>query len=357
MTASSSPAEELAVIPLGEERTVRLGQLIGRGQNASVYRGILSAPHRFRRALAVKVFDPAGWEDPTLLEDAIARTVRKAACVHHPNVVAPVEYARVGDRPVVLSELVEGTSLTRLQEAHARLGRRFPPDLALFIALEVAEALTGARDARTPDNATLHMRHHDLSPREILISWHGEVKVTDFGVSAALRGGTAITDFTNVARRCATMAPEVVCGGRGDGRSDVFSLGIVLRQMLVGPRFSESTSEPDMLALARDGAIPIGLMESPLHGPIEEILQRALAVDPAHRYADAGRFAFDLRRACLSMGVGDGRVFLRTAMRDLLGSEMKQPEPTQPEPAQKRAKSDSGEIVTVAGIESSRRAG
>ncbi len=343
-TLAAHATDAPAVIPLGDGRSVALREVLGRGGAATVYRGVLTAPHKFRRHVTAKVFDACASEDAEALHEALARTARKTACVNHPNVLAPLEFVLHQGRPVILSELVEGASLSALQAVHQRIGRRIPPDLALFVALEIAEGLCGARDARTPDGALLNMRHHDLSPTEVLISWHGEVKVTDFGVSAALRTSTSITSLTQIAKRCATMAPEVVGGSRGDARSDVFSLGIILRQLLVGPRFPEAMDEKEKLGLAAEGAIPIGLMESPIHEPVAAILHRALEIEPGHRYPDASRFAFDLRRACLSMGVGDGRVFLRAAMRDLLGRHLGG-EPTRPEPPPPaRKKTESGEM-------------
>lgn len=332
-TAESIPrVAASSTIPLGEGRSIRLGEVIGHGTSAMVHRALLQAPHKVRRVVAAKLFAHPGSDDADVVRDAICRTVRKTVCVHHPNVLVPLDFTVHEGRAVVISELVDGTSLAKLKDAFVKHRRRMPPDLALFLALEIAEALAGARDARTPDGTVLNMRHHDLSTREVLLSWYGEVKVTDFGVSAALRSGSGITSLADVARRCATMAPEVVAGARGDARSDVFSLGIMLREMLVGPRFPEAMPDAQKIALARDGEIPIGLMEPPIAEPIDAIVRRATEVTPNHRYPDAGRMAFDLRRAGLSMGVGDGRVFLRTTLRDLFGSPTIDGEPTNPEP-------------------------
>ncbi len=344
-TSPMSTATDARTIALGDGRLIRLGEVIGQGTSAMVHRALLSAPYKVRRFVAAKLFVHPGSEDAESVRDAVCRTVRKTACVHHPNVVTPIDFTVHEGRAVVVSELVEGASLATLKEAFAKHRRRMPPDLALFVALEIAEALAGARDARTPDGTILNMRHHDLSAREVLLSWHGEVKVTDFGVTAALRGGSGITSLADVARRCATMAPEVVAGSRGDARSDVFSLGIILREMLVGPRFPASMPDAQKIALAGQGEVPIGLMEPAIAEPIDSILRRALEIQPNHRYPDAGRMAFDLRRAGLSMGVGDGRVFLRTTMRDLLGAPAIDGEPTNPEA---RAATESGEISSPA---------
>lgn len=351
---SSAPQleiEELSVIDLGDGRSLRLGEVVGRGGSATVYRALLSSGDRFRRAVAAKVFDVFSSEEFDNVRDALARAARKAACVHHPNVVAPLEFVVHEGRLIIVSEFVDGISLASFQDAYQEVGRKMPPDLALFIALEIAEGLAGARDARTPEGALLNMRHHDLSPSEVVISWHGEVKVTDFGVSAALRSSSGVTTLSGIARRCATFAPEIIAGSRGDARSDVFSLGIILRQMLVGPRFTRDTNDAERISLARDGDIPIGLMESPIAEPLASILARALALEPSHRYPDASRFAFDLRRAALSMGVGDGRVFLRSALREVLAVRSTAEDTSDREyPTRARSKVESGEVATITSV-------
>ncbi len=315
MAAFSSTRE----LTLADDRSVSLGETIGRGCAATVYRGVVEGAYRVRRPVAVKILDALTTEDRDMVVTALSRAARHAACVDHPNVVATYEFnVHRESQPFIVTELVEGRPLGDLMGAFAAVNRRIPLDLALFIATEVAEGLSGARDARTIAGGILNMTHFDLSTREVLLSRFGEVKVSDFGVGNAVRPGSGVRTLRAVARRVVTMAPEIASGQKGDARSDVFSLGIILREMLLGPRFPASTPDASALELARDGFVQLMILEPKLPEPLGAILKRAIEIDPADRYPHASSMAYDLHRACLLMGVADGRFFLRRAMQEML---------------------------------------
>jgi len=328
--ATPLPPPRPEMIPIGPDRVIVVGELVGRGNFSTVYRAVIEGTYRLRRPVAVKIFDPLASEEREQVVTALARATRHGACVRHPNVASPEEFVMASaNEPAILSEWVEGVTLERFVEEHVRLRRRIPTDMALFIALETAEGLAGARDAYTADGVRLNMSHHGLSAREVLLSVHGEVKVTDFGLSLALRPASAVLQLRSLARRLTTLPPEIAHGSRGDARSDVFSLGMMLREMLVGPRFSAETSDANMLEMVRDGLMQSSALERHLPEPIASILARAIEITPGRRYAHAGLFADDLRRACAPMGVGDGRVFLRQAVDDLfVGDRVECDEPT-----------------------------
>jgi len=286
---------------------------------ATVYRGLLEGAFRVRRPVAVKVFDVLATEERDSIATALARAVRHAALVQHPNVAEIHDFALISNaQPVVISELVEGVSLAALLAALASAGRKMPTDIAIFVAHEIAEALEGAREARTIEGLAMHVVHQALSACDVLMSWHGVVKVTDFGLASAFRSAP-IKKPADRLRRLSTLAPEVARGKRGDARSDVFSLGVLLREMLVGPRFPAGTSEGQAGIWAREGHVEGRLLDPQVPAPLGPIVARALELDPQHRYAHAGAMAFDLRRVCLSMGVGDGRIFLRSMLEDVCG--------------------------------------
>ena len=316
--ASPLPPSCPEVVSLGADRAVVVGDRVGRGACSTVYRGTLEGPYRMRRPVAVKVFDAIASEERDQVIAGLARAARHAACVHHPNVASPEEFVLASpNEPVIVSEWVDGVTLEKFVEAHTKINRRVSTDLALFIALEAAEGLSGARDAFTPERVRLNMGHHGLSGREVLLSIHGEVKVSDFGLALALRSSSGIVQLRAIARRVATLPPEVAHGSRGDARSDVFSLGMMLREMIVGPRFSSEMADSDILEMARDGQIHSSALERHLPEPIGSILRRAIEIEPSRRYPHAGIFADDLRRACTPMGVGDGRVYLRQAIEEM----------------------------------------
>src|SRR5262249_54852016 len=154
----------------------------------------------------------------------------------------------------------------------------------------------------------------------------GEVKVCDFGVGHASRWGTGVRPLRAIATRAATMAPEIARGRSGDTRSDVFSLGLILREMLIGPRFPPGLAEAQALEHARDGFVPPTFFELQLPREVREILARALELEPSRRFPHATALAYELRRVALSMGVGDGRMFLRHALLEVLSEQVAQAE-------------------------------
>ncbi|HEX7665496.1 MAG TPA: serine/threonine-protein kinase [Polyangiaceae bacterium] len=309
-------------LALGPGRELVLGELIGRGSSSTVYRATLVADFRLRRPVAVKIFDPLPTDEREQVIEGLARATRHAANVRHPNVAAPEDFGlAASNQPMIVTELVDGVALDRFLDSHSNEGERIPTDLALFIALEIAEGLAGVRDAFTADGVRLNMGHHGLAAREVLLSRHGEVKVTDFGISLAMRPSSGVLRLRAFARRMATLPPEVARGARGDARSDVFALGIIMREMLVGPRFQHGTSDGEVLDMIAHGAIHTPPMTRALPDPLAGIVRRAIEIDPHRRYPHAGLLANDLRRAIALMGVGDERVFLRRAIENRFGQQ------------------------------------
>jgi serine/threonine-protein kinase len=304
-------------IALPGRRNVTLVSELGRGTAAVAFRGIIETDSFIRRPVAVKLYDLTLNDEPEASLVALGRIVQRAAYVVHPNAVQIYEMALVGRSHVaVVTELVEGTTLERLVQGYARARRRMPLDLALFVTTEIAEALSGARMATTPEGVHAGMAHLDVSLRQVLLSFHGEVKLSDFGLSQVALWGSSIRPIQSISERWGSVAPEVAQGLGGDARSDVFSLGIMLREMLIGPRFPADLSDAQAMEYTRDGVIPPTFMELQLPAQVSAIIRKALEPDPARRYAHATAMAYELRRVALSMGVGDGRMFLRTAIAE-----------------------------------------
>ncbi len=305
-------------------RTVVLGDEIGSGSSATVYRAKLVHAWGIERPIAVKVFDATASDDRDAVLGTMAAAARGVAQLHHPNVAQVYEFGVLdGARPFVFEELVDGASLPTLIADYESKGQRVPLDLALFLGVEIAEGLDGARTgAGSCDGASggrMCLVHGDLSAREVLLSKLGEVKLTDFGGASAARVVSSIRSYSSVAKRAATIAPEVIGGDEPGPRSDVFSLGTLLWEMLVGPRFPRDLEDASVLLHARAGYVHTTVFDPQLPAPLKAVLRRALDPDPSKRFPHAGAFAFELRRIALAMGVGDGRVFLRYAVKRLRG--------------------------------------
>jgi serine/threonine-protein kinase len=308
-------------LELGDRRVI-LGASLGRGSMATVYRGVLASAHGLRRPVAAKVFGVIASEEHDAVVLSLGDAVARVACVRHPNVVPTFEMGvtRSERQPFILNELVDGTSLRRLLDAMIARGRRVPLDIALFVGTEIAEGLSGARATRA-EGRPLGIVHGDLSARDVLLSWHGEVKVNDFELANARQAASSVRSLSELARRADTMAPEVARGGSPDERSDVFSLGILVREMLIGPRFSRQITDAEALKHAREGFVQPITFEPHLPEDVRHALRRALEVEPDSRFPHAGAMAYELRRIALSLGVGDSRVFLKALLQKELSEE------------------------------------
>ncbi|MEZ4259171.1 MAG: serine/threonine-protein kinase [Polyangiaceae bacterium] len=307
------------VVDLGGGRKIELAEVLGRGEGSVVYAGVLSSAFGVRRRVAVKMFPSLSSDDAEVVAEALAVAAAKGACVEHPNVVRTYEFGFFYGQPYVVMERVDGVSLRRFLEHAVSGGRRVPLDLALYVGAEIAGALDGARTARGTDGVHLGLNHLALSASEVLLSWRGEVKVADFGYSSARAASSTVRSLRSVAKRVDTMSPEVARGRKGDARSDVFSLGLLVRELLVGPRFPRGMAHDEILSLARDGHILGRCIEPDLPGDLANILHRALQVDPEDRYPSVSAMAWDLRRAAIAMGAADARDVLRRALARELG--------------------------------------
>ena len=302
-------------IRLDEHRHLTVQGELGRGAFGTVYRATLHQPWGLERPVAMKVFTRLAAGEEEMAVTALALACRSWGSVRHPNVVGLHEFGVLtGKQAFALEELLEGCSLASLLESYARRSMRMPLDLALFLGVELAEGLDGARCARNAEGRRVGLIHGALSAREVLLSSRGEVKISDFGVAMAARAMGASSSLLTTSARVETLAPEVVQGEAPTARSDVFSLGVVLWQMLAGPRYPAHLGEAERLEYARKGLVRASVFDPVLTQDLKETVLRAVEADPERRFPNAGALAYQLRRLALSMGVGDGRVFLKHAM-------------------------------------------
>src|SRR5918996_3183222 len=258
-----------------------LRSLLGRGGMAEVFRAL---DRRLGREVAVKVLSGHLLSDPRSV-DRFQREGRTAAALNHPNVVDVYDAASEGDIHYMVMELVEGPTLAEIIEQEGQL----PVPRALDIAGRVAAALQVAHDRG--------LVHHDVKPSNVLFDSDGEVKVADFGIARA-----ASSDITTIQGTPPYVAPEQARGGRADPRSDVYSLGCVLFEMLAGrpPFVGDGASSVIMQHLERPPPLVSDFRDDvPSH--VDDVVRRALAKEPARRYQSAGEFRSDIDRVAAGL--------------------------------------------------------
>lgn len=302
-------------LTLADGRAVVLLERIGGGSCGAVHRGVVESAWGVRRHVAVKIFEVPPELDHAEVMRRLSRVARRAAAIRHSAVVQLFELDRFDGpaghaQPFIVTELVEGESLASLVEAWRARGMRVPTDFAVVVGLRAAEALGAALFADMADGSIAGLVHGDLSPRQVLVSSQGEVKVGDFG-QAALRD---LVSNVRSRTRLAYTAPEVACGSEPDARSDVFSLGVMLHELLRGPRFAAGTDFGAAVQMVRDGVFHLGVLDPNMPSGLRAIVDCAVDRMPAHRYPHARALAFDLRREMHRLGLSDAATCVRHAV-------------------------------------------
>jgi serine/threonine-protein kinase len=308
------------ILTLADGRTVALVEPIGRGTCGSVYRGVIESNWGVERPVAVKLFETPPEVEHGEVMRRLGRIARRSAAVRHSAVVQLFELDRTDTSdghvlPFIVTELVDGESLASLVDGWRARSGRVPTDFAVVVALRVAEALGAALFADCPDGSIAGLVHGDLSPRQVLVSNDGEVKVCDFGQSALRDMVSNVRSRT----RLAYTAPEVACGAPTDPRSDVFSLGVMMHELLLGPRFVRGTEFGEAVQMVRDGRFHLNVMEPNIPRGLRDVIERALDRTPTTRHSHARSLAFELRREMFKLGLCDASACVRQAVVGFCG--------------------------------------
>ena len=266
---------------------------------AEVFKAKSFGVEGFEKVLVIKRILPKLAEHPKFV-DMFVHEAKLAVRLSHANIVQVFDLGRV-DEPAgeatsyfIAMEYVPGLDLATVLTRCRRLKMQVPFGMAVFLAAEVAKALDHAHRRRDEHGRPLGIVHRDISPQNILLSWEGEVKVTDFGIAKAkdsiLEDEAGDTRAGRVRGKLAYMSPEQAKAEPVDGRSDLFSLGTVLYEMLAG---SNPFSAPTVFETARrvhaSEYPPLELLREGTSKALTEIVVKMLARKPDDRFADAGK--------------------------------------------------------------------
>ncbi|SDN60516.1 serine/threonine protein kinase [Allokutzneria albata] len=273
------------------ERRYRIDTMIARGGMSSVYLGLDT---RLERPVAIKVMDSRLSGDRSFL-DRLEREARTAARLHHPSVVGVydqgVDHREDGELAYLVMEYIEGGTLRDVLHERGEL----PIPLALSVLEPILAALAAAHEAA--------LVHRDIKPENVLIGRGGTVKVGDFGLVKAIAGAGTTSDSV-ILGTVAYLAPEQVATGAADARSDVYSAGLVLFEMLTGtPPYTGDTALSVAYRHVNNDVPAPSTLRQGIPAELDELVVRATRRDPSVRPADATAFLNELRRVRTSLGI------------------------------------------------------
>jgi serine/threonine protein kinase len=272
-----------------------LGERLGLGGMAEVFVAYRAGPHGFAKKVALKRILPELAQDPRFVA-MFCDEARISAPLCHPNIVQVIDFGESQGELFMAMEYVEGVSLAKLLRYVSGRRERFPLGAALFIAHEVLSGLAFAHNACDENGNPLSIVHRDVSPGNVLIGRAGDVKLADFGIvrSAYVDRRTYPGELKG---KVGYMSPEQVMGVEVDPRSDLFTVGIVLSEMLIARPLFSGQNEFDILTKIYEADLSsLDKYGADLTPGVRDVLRRALAKAPADRFNSAREFADELRR-------------------------------------------------------------
>jgi serine/threonine protein kinase len=261
------------------------------GGTAEVYVARPIDPKAEPRKLIVKRLLPHFASDPegrTMFE----REAALHASVHHENVVRVYASGMASGEPWLAMELVSGCDLYRLLRRVTGDGRKLAPSVSAYVARQVLSALGSVHEARDTRGQPMWIVHRDVTPSNIYLSGQGHVKLGDFGIARANRATLRSAGSDMLKGKLAYLAPEQVAGEPFDYRADLFSIAVVLSEMLMGKALFAGSGQLAVLLAIRDCRIdPLRDARDLMPKGMYEVLEHALARDPAQRFQSSAELS------------------------------------------------------------------
>ena len=255
---------------------------VGSGGMADVYKALC---HRLNRYVAIKILKPEYSTDASFVQKFRAEA-QSVAGLSHPNIVSVYDVGEDDGLYYIVMELVEGITLKRFIEKRKKLDVKE----AVGIAIQIAMGMEAAH--------THHIIHRDIKPQNIIISREGKVKVADFGIAKA---ATSNTISQNAIGSVHYLSPEQARGGYSDERSDIYSLGVTLYEMLSGQvPFAGDNSVSVALLHIQSEAIPVRELNPEVPLSVDKIIQKCMQKKPERRYQTAAELIVDLKRSVIN---------------------------------------------------------
>ena len=282
--------------------------LIARGGMAEVYRAI--TPTEKDHLTAIKCMRPQLAKETRFVEMFI-REGKLALLLEHENIVRTLEIGRSEGRYFITMEYIAGRDLTQLLRRCQEVSQRIPVPHAMYIASKTCRGLHYAHQRCDAEGRLLNIVNRDVSPSNVRLSYDGEVKMLDFGIAQAMLKFTS--EIGILKGKFSYMSPEQIRGMPVDARTDIFSTGILLHEMLTTEKLFRGDSEFDLMEKVRSADVPPpSKFNRRVKADLDAIVLKALAREPLDRFQTCEDFADALDALLVSYG------FKQEELRDFL---------------------------------------
>jgi serine/threonine protein kinase len=293
-----------------------VNEYLSEGGMGAIYLGKKLGAGGFEKEVVLKQLLPEFTQQPEFI-DLFLREARLSASLDHANIIHTIDLVAAGAEYFIVMEYLAGADLRTLLKRAKRRRRRFSAAAGIFVAREVLSALAYAHAKRGPDGSPIQLIHRDVSPSNILVSYNGEVKLTDFGIAKA---STHHSVFYRVKGKVGYMSPEQARSEPLDHRSDLYSLAVCLYEMIAGERLFVHVGLTSSADEIYSQPVPVLSRKVPgLPPDLDKVMLRALAIDPNARYQTAGELQEALLRCAHKNGLMLSAPELANQLRDVCG--------------------------------------
>lgn len=290
---------------------------IAEGGMGVVFEALQRGAGQFKKVVAVKLIREEFSTISEFQQNFIGEA-RLVADLIHTNIVQTYHLGQIGGQYFMVMEYVNGINLEQFLERHRTLHKPIPIDLAAFIISRIARGLTYAHQKTDRAGEPLGIVHRDIGPKNIMIAYEGDVKLTDFGIAKALNI-MYNEEGQVIAGKDEYLSPEQASYAVTDARADLFPLGIVLTELLLGHNIFRDTDRLVSRKNILDLPIPrFGDLRPEIDPKLEAIIQKALQRDRTHRYQSASEMLTDLELYLYSDGYGPTNEKLGAYLKELM---------------------------------------
>ncbi len=311
----------MALFTIQNEFRYEVTRKIFEGGMGIVYEAEQHGSRDFVKRVAIKIIRPSFASQKMFIENFIGEA-KLVADLIHTNIVQTYHLGEINGVCLIAMELIRGVNLEQFTHQLSEKKRILPKELAVFITSRVSRGLAYAHAKTDKDGKPLGIVHRDVSFKNIMVAFEGDVKLTDFGIAKA-RGFLTDQEGEVVAGKPDYMSPEQADFQITDKRSDIFSVGVVLSNLLLGKNiFKGETAEESRGRIMRQPIPDFRALDPRIDDKLNDILHHCLTRDLARRYATADELMYDLEFYIYGTGYGPTNETLGKYIRELFGQNV-----------------------------------